>query len=217
MLDVVYALLVAGIVEEEDLEEPLGLAVDFEHALAVGGMPPAGDGDATLDGGVSPLAIARAFGTRTQFHLRGLSIVHNHGHRGWWFAVQVSELVSVDYIATGLDAHLTLFYLRSHHERVDDVAATLSRALEGILDRHGRRRHGPRLTVDFNTAGRVSDFSQEAYAMIEVLVACPLHSTLHRLVAEAMLVLQGRRHTRLLPAFHLSMRRSVGSVMEPAP
>ena len=174
------------------------------------GVPPADDG------GVSPMAIARAFGTRTQFHLCGLSIVHNLGHRGWWFAVQVSELRSCDYIATGVDAHVTLFYLRSHHERVADVAKALSAALERILTRRGGRRLVPRLPVDFNTAGRVSDCSVEGYAMIEVLVSCPLHNTLHNLVSTGLVLLHGRRATRLLPAFHLSIRRSAGCVMEPA-
>ena len=129
-----------------------------------GGVPPADDVGMPPadDGGVSPMAIARAFGTRTQSHLCGLSIVHNLGHRGWWFAVQVSELRSCDYIATGVDAHVTLFYLRSHHERVADVAEALSAALERILTRRGGRRLVPRLPVDFNTAGRVSDSSWPA-------------------------------------------------------
>ena len=226
MLDVVYALLDAGIVAEEDIEEPLGIAVDYELALEpAGGWPPADDDglppadDGGLppadDSGVPPMEIAQAFGTRTQFHVGDLSIVHNLGHRGWWFAVQVGELRGCDYIATGVDAHFTLFYLRSHRERVSEVAGAMSAVLEQIMTRHSDRRlvHWWRVP-DFATAGQVSPLSGEELAMLDVLVSCPIHSTLHRILSAGMGQLQRRQGTLVKSAFHLSIRRSAGCVMK---
>ena len=226
MLDVVYALLDAGIVAEEDIEEPLGIAVDYELALEpAGGWPPADDDglppadDGGLppadDSGVPPMEIAWAFGTRTQFHVGELSIVHNYGQRGWWFAVQVGELRGCDYIATGVDAHFTLFYLRSHRERVSEVAGAMSAVLEQIMTRHSDRRlvHWWRVP-DFATAGQVSPLSGEELAMLDVLVSCPIHSTLHRILSAGMGQLQRRQGTFVKRAFHLSIRRSAGCVMK---
>ena len=218
MLDVVYALLDAGIVAEEDIEEPLGIAVDYELALEpAGGLPPADDGGLPPadDSGVPPMEIAQAFGTRTQFHVGDLSIVHNLGPRGWWFAVQVGELRGCDYIATGVDAHFTLFYLRSHRERVSEVAGAMSAVLEQIMTRHSDRRlvHWWRVP-DFATAGQVSPLSGEELAMLDVLVSCPIHSTLHRILSAGMGQLQRRQGTFVKRAFHLSIRRSAGCVMK---
>ena len=218
MLDVVYALLDAGIVAEEDIEEPLGIAVDYELALEpAGGLPPADDGGLPPadDSGVPPMEIAWAFGTRTQFHVGELSIVHNYGQRGWWFAVQVGELRGCDYIATGVDAHFTLFYLRSHRERVSEVAGAMSAVLEQIMTRHSDRRlvHWWRVP-DFATAGQVSPLSGEELAMLDVLVSCPIHSTLHRILSAGMGQLQRRQGTFVKRAFHLSIRRSAGCVMK---
>ena len=227
MLDVVYALLDAGIVAEEDIEEPLGIAVDYELALEPAGfwppadddgLPPADDGGLPPadDSGVPPMEIAWAFGTRTQFHVGELSIVHNNGHRGWWFAVQVGELRGCDYVVTGVDAHFTLFYLHSHHERVHEVAGAMSALLEQIVTRRGDRRLPPdrRLVPDFVTAGQVSEYSNEELAMLDVLVSCPIHSTLHRILSAGLGQLQGRQGTFVKRAFHLSVRRSAGCVMK---
>ena len=224
ILDVVYALLDAEIVAEEDIEEPLVIAVDYEFALEpAGGLPPADDGGLPPadDSGVPPMEIAQAFGTRTQFHVGDLSIVHNLGRRGWWFAVQVGELRGCDYVVTGVDAHFTLFYLNSHHERAHEVAGAMSALLEQIVTRRGDRRLPPdrRLVPDFVTAGQVSEYSNEELAMLDVLVSCPIHSTLHRIVSAGLGQVQGRLRGRIAyvhPAFHLSVRRSAGCVMERA-
>ena len=216
ILDVVYALLDAELVAEVDIEEPLVIAVDYEFALQPM-LPPADDGGLPPadDSGVPPMEIAQAFGTRTQFHVGELSIVHNYGQRGWWFAVQVGELRGCDYIATGVDAHFTLFYLRSHCERVSEVAGAMSAVLEQIMTRHSDRRlvHWWRVP-DFATAGQVSPLSGEELAMLDVLVSCPIHSTLHRILSAGMGQLQRRQGTFVKRAFHLSIRRSAGCVMK---
>ena len=218
ILDVVYALLDAELLTDVDIEEPLVIAVDYEFALEpAGGLPPADDGGLPPadDSGVPPMEIAQAFGTRTQFHVGELSIVHNYGQRGWWFAVQVGELRGCDYIATGVDAHFTLFYLRSHRERVSEVAGAMSAVLEQIMTRHSDRRlvHWWRVP-DFATAGQVSPLSGEELAMLDVLVSCPIHSTLHRILSAGMGQLQRRQGTFVKRAFHLSIRRSAGCVMK---
>ena len=216
ILDVVYALLDAELVTDVDIEEPLVIAVDYEFALQPM-LPPADDGGLPPadDSGVPPMEIAQAFGTRTQFHVGELSIVHNYGQRGWWFAVQVGELRGCDYIATGVDAHFTLFYLRSHCERVSEVAGAMSAVLEQIMTRHSDRRlvHWWRVP-DFATAGQVSPLSGEELAMLDVLVSCPIHSTLHRILSAGMGQLQRRQGTLVKSAFHLSIRRSAGCVMK---
>ena len=212
----VYALLDAELLTDVDIEEPLVIAVDYEFALQPM-LPPADDGGLPPadDSGVPPMEIAWAFGTRTQFHVGELSIVHNNGHRGWWFAVQVGELRGCDYIATGVDAHFTLFYLRSHRERVSEVAGAMSAVLEQIMTRHSDRRlvHWWRVP-DFATAGQVSPLSGEELAMLDVMVSCPIHSTLHRILSAGMGQLQRRQGTLVKSAFHLSIRRSAGCVMK---
>jgi len=88
---VVFSAIDAGLISGSDVEEPVEVGMDLNLAvLAV-------DGDVCTDleavGGVPPMQIVEAFGTRSQFRLGGLSIVHNNGHRGWWFAEQVKELL----------------------------------------------------------------------------------------------------------------------------
>lgn len=150
------------------------------------------------------------FGTRTQFRVGGLSIVHNHGDRGWWFAVQVSELCNDEMHATGLDAHITLFYLRSDQHLGEEVAAELRRSLRSIISRRGT------LPVDFNASGGVSPYSDEHRAMIDVLVACPAHATLHRLANEGLARVRRRQHAYVHPAFHLSILWAETATMQPA-
>ena len=161
-----FAVLDAEAISEEDLEEPVEIGMDLDLALVA--TMEAG-GDVPTYGGVSPLLVSTEFGTRTQFRLGGLSIIHNLGHRGWWFAVKVEELSNDDVRVTGLDAHITLFYLRSDQDQGALIADAMAECLQQIVARRGR------LPVDFNAAGGMSPYSTERLAMIELLVACPAH------------------------------------------
>ena len=89
---------------ELDVSSELGMDLD----LAVVSQE-AVDSDGALErvGGMPPLQIAEDFGTRSHFRLGMLSIAHNFGYRGWWFAVRVGELVSDEARARGLDAHIS--------------------------------------------------------------------------------------------------------------
>ena len=106
MTQVIDALLDAGDILEDDVEEPVELGMDLD--LAVVSME-AVDSDGALErvGGMPPLQIAEEFGTRSHFRLGMLSIAYNFGYRGWWFAVRVGELVSDEARARGLDAHIS--------------------------------------------------------------------------------------------------------------
>ncbi len=53
-----------------------------------------------------------------------------------------------------------------------------------------------------------NELSNEEYAWIDMLVACPLHATLHRLANEGLNRVPQRWRMRVHLAFHLSFRRS---------
>ena len=178
MTEVLFAVIDAGAISEEDLEEPVEIGMDLDLALiptieAGGEVPTDGGVEAggvvPTYGGVPPMLVATEFGTRTQFRLGRLSIIHNLGNRGWWFAVKVEELVKDDVRVTGLDAHITLFYLRSDQDQGELIAVAMSECLQQIVGRRGS------LPIDFNAAGGMSPYSTEHLAMIELLVACPAH------------------------------------------
>ena len=168
MTEVLCALLDAAVLHEDDVEEPVEIGLDLDLALVAGTHTPP-EGGVPHDGGLPPMDVARLFGTRTQFRMGGLSIAHSLGRRGWWYAVVVEQLAMDDVWVAGLDAHITLFYLRSDHNEAEAVAGAMTACLQQILQRRGR------LPVDFNAAGSVSQWSSDDYAMIELLVACPAH------------------------------------------
>ncbi len=229
MTEVVYVLLDQGHLLESDVEEPLEVAMGtsitpFDHGGYAGdhspSLPLPGGDDRGGDGGLSPthggvpptptpLELAEAFGSRTQFRMGGLSIVHNNdGPRGWWFALQVTELYGDDMCVTGLDAHCTLFYLRSHQQHGEAVAAAMSRCLQQMIDRRGVR------PTDFLSAGVVHQSSTAEYAWIDLLVSCPAHATLHRLANEGLAQVPQYWQVHVHPAFHLSFRLAHGVNLE---
>ena len=53
--------------------------------------------------------------------------------------------------------------------------------------------------------------------MIDLLVACQAHGTLHRLANHGLSALPVRRQAYVNPAFHLSFRRSATAVFVDAP
>ena len=101
-----------------------------------------------------------------------------------------------------MDAHITLFYLRSHFELAGEVASRM----EAHLAQMGDRRGG--LPPDLVTAGMLNANSREGYAWIDLLVACRAHETMHRVLAVGLEALPSRGRMRgLRPSFHLSIRR----------
>ena len=163
-------------------------------------------------GGLTPWELAQEFGTRTQFRLGGLSIVHNRQTSGnVWFALHVTEIVGDTRYALGLDAHVTLLYLGSYQDHADAVATAMTGLLQQILARRGT------FSADFLTAGSVSPFSNRGYGMIDLLVTSQAHGTLHRLANQGLSALPVRRQAYIHPAFHLSFRRSATAVFVDAP
>ena len=214
------ALLKNGAVAEDDMEEPLDIGMDMGEAILASPVlahaSPVlahGDDEPPSSGGLSPREdpvpgpsardIAEHFGARTQFRLGGLSIHHaDNGSDGHWFALKVEELRDDDGRASQLDAHFTLFYLRSHREHSEPVAAALTAMLQQITDRRGE------LPVDFVGAGVISPLSTEAFAMIDLLVSSRAHQSLHSLSHHGLSRVPMRHKFFLHRAFHLSIRRS---------
>ncbi len=225
MTEVICALMDQGELTESDVEEPLevGMGSDIipldadgsagEHSPSLP-RPYAGDGGLSpthggMPPGPTPLELAQAFGTRSQFRIGGATIVDNSsGPRGWWVALQVTELNGDDVRVTGLDAHCTLFYLRSHQEHGEAIAAAMSQCLQQIIGRRGM------LPTDLLAAGVLNPMSTAAYAWIDLLVSCPAHATLHRVANEGLAQVPQRWKQFVHPAFHLSFRKAPSVCME---
>lgn len=121
MTMLLFDLLDASVLAEEDIVEPvamnMGLDLVLERAApADDGLTPADGGLTPAVGGLTPTEVVAAVSGQ-QWELHGLSVCHNHGHRGWWFALQASELRCDTHRVVNLDAHITLFYLISDRER----------------------------------------------------------------------------------------------------
>ncbi len=101
LTEILLTLLDAGLLREDDVDEPLEVLVD-DAIVPV--EPPSEAGTPPGDGGLSPspLELASFFGTRGQFRLGGLSIVHNTRSDGQntWFALHATEVHSDNAIAT---------------------------------------------------------------------------------------------------------------------
>ena len=187
MTELLCVLVDVGLITEDDVEEPVEIALDLELVASsvmtveestAGGVPPSdgGSGIATSwSGGMPPLEVVELFATRMPFELGGLSIVHEHGGRGWWFALSVEDLrrrgeaLLPEVRVEGLNAHITLFYLRSDEGSVPSIVDGMVQCVEQMTRRRGR------FPVDFTVTAGPSAFSNDWLAMMDILVACPAH------------------------------------------
>ena len=125
MTMLLFDLLEAGALVEGDIAEPMEMHMGFDLALELpssddGGLPPA-------VGGLTPSEVVAAVATEL-WELHGISVRHNLGHRGWWFALQVRELRSCTHRLVNLDAHITMFYLTSDQDRGNVRSCSPSRS-----------------------------------------------------------------------------------------
>ena len=94
----IYCLLLdCRQITEDYVEEPVEIALDLDLVACpsetveeptAGGVPPS-------YGGMTPLQVVDLFATRVPFEMGGLTIVHAHGHRGWWRLVQLLRSLTV--------------------------------------------------------------------------------------------------------------------------
>ena len=149
----------------------------------------------------TPMQLAQTFGSRLQFQLRGLSIVHSRSGRGW-IALQVTELYGGGVQATGLDAHVTLLYVLAPSELVARAAQSMTTMLQQILNRRGAN------SDDFIAWGAENKLNNTGtFAMVDLIVGCRAYDTCYRLASAGILSLPqealGKRR-----ALHLSIRPS---------
>ena len=137
-----------------------------------------------------------------------LEITYNlRNDRRWWVAMTVGALrvQSTPPVAlTPISAHITLFYTATDAEenRVLNAVKLMRVYLSAVVSRRGR------FAPDFEFRGRLHrEVSEEAYAIVDILVHSRAHAAVHNMVSRGLSVLRRTMTARAVFACNLSERR----------
>ena len=114
MVGILNKLLDAGVLDEDDIQEPHECLWPLAHpGPAVGGMSPPPFGDLSPAPRLyTALDLLKAFGGRQPFRVFGAEAIGNKTRDdGWaWLAISFASIANAEWIAENVDAHISLTY-----------------------------------------------------------------------------------------------------------